>query len=204
MRLSRFIAWRYLFAKKSHNVINIISIISAAGIAVGCAALVVILSIYNGFDSIVRDLNDSHTADVMISPARSPCCGVLWRAGRERVRAVRRAQQGGNRQGRGFALRAGDRSARLYGGRRILAGFRRFEPGGPRPDRRLGTRCPPCFSPAHSGLVPQPDPAGGPAQSAGLAASGAAASRRYRVTGAEFRPEIPDHAARRAARAAGV
>ena len=69
MRLSRFIAWRYLFAKKSHNVINIISIISAAGIAVGCAALVVILSIYNGFDSIVRDLNDSHTADVMISPA---------------------------------------------------------------------------------------------------------------------------------------
>ena len=68
MRLSRFIAWRYLFAKKSHNVINIISIISAAGIAVGCAALVVILSIYNGFDSIVRDLNDSHTADVMISP----------------------------------------------------------------------------------------------------------------------------------------
>ena len=69
MRLSRFIAWRYLFAKKSHNVINIISIISAAGIAVGRAALVVILSIYNGFDSIVRDLNDSHTADVMISPA---------------------------------------------------------------------------------------------------------------------------------------
>ena len=69
MRLSRFIAWRYLFAKKSHNVINIISIISAAGIAVGSAALVVILSIYNGFDSIVRDLNDSHTADVMISPA---------------------------------------------------------------------------------------------------------------------------------------
>ena len=69
MRLSRFIAWRYLFAKKSHNVINIISVISAAGIAVGCAALVVILSIYNGFDSIVRDLNDSHTADVMVTPA---------------------------------------------------------------------------------------------------------------------------------------
>ena len=69
MRLSRFIAWRYLFAKKSHNVINIISIISAAGIAIGCAALVIILSIYNGFDSIVRDLNDSHTADVMVSPA---------------------------------------------------------------------------------------------------------------------------------------
>ena len=69
MRLSRFIAWRYLFAKKSHNVINIISIISAAGIAIGCAALVIILSIYNGFDSIVRDLNDSYTPDVLVSPA---------------------------------------------------------------------------------------------------------------------------------------
>lgn len=70
MQLSRFIARRYLFAKKSHNVINIISIISAAGIAVGCAALVIILSIYNGFDSIVRDLNDAYTADVLVTPAQ--------------------------------------------------------------------------------------------------------------------------------------
>ena len=70
MKLSRFIARRYLFAKKSLGVINIISIISAAGIAVGCAALVIILSIYNGFDSIVRELNDSYTADILITPAK--------------------------------------------------------------------------------------------------------------------------------------
>ena len=76
MKLSRFIAWRYLFAKKSHNVINISSIISATGIAVGSAALVIILSIYNGFDSIVRDLNDSHTADVLVTPAE----GKVFRA----------------------------------------------------------------------------------------------------------------------------
>ena len=69
MRLSRFIAWRYLFAKKSHNVINIISIISAAGIAIGCAALVIILSVYNGFDKVVRTLNDSHTPDILVTPA---------------------------------------------------------------------------------------------------------------------------------------
>lgn len=68
MRVSDFIARRYLFAKKSHNVINIISIISAAGIAIGCAALVVILSVYNGFDSIVRGLNSSYTADVLVKP----------------------------------------------------------------------------------------------------------------------------------------
>ena len=56
MRLPFFIALRYLFAKKSHNVINIVSAISAAGMAVGTAALVVILSVYNGFDSMVRDM----------------------------------------------------------------------------------------------------------------------------------------------------
>ena len=53
MRLSLSIAFRYLFAKKSHNVINIISAISAAGMAVGTAALIIILSVYNGFDRIV-------------------------------------------------------------------------------------------------------------------------------------------------------
>ena len=70
MKLSRFIARRYLFAKKSHNVINIISIISAAGIAIGCAALVIILSVYNGFDGVVRDLNNAATADVLVTPVR--------------------------------------------------------------------------------------------------------------------------------------
>ena len=69
MKLSRFIARRYLFAKKSHNVINIVSGISAAGIATGCAALIIILSIYNGFDRIIRDLSDSHTPDLLIQSA---------------------------------------------------------------------------------------------------------------------------------------
>ncbi len=65
-----FIARRYLFAKKSHNVINIISIISAAGIAVGCAALVIILSIYNGFDDLLKGMFDSYTPDAVIVPER--------------------------------------------------------------------------------------------------------------------------------------
>ena len=69
MNLPGFIARRYLFAKKSHNVINIVSGISAAGIATGCAALIIILSIYNGFDSIIRSLSDSHTPDLLIQAA---------------------------------------------------------------------------------------------------------------------------------------
>ena len=43
MNLPLFIAGRYLFAKKSHNVINIISAISCIGMAVGTAALIIIL-----------------------------------------------------------------------------------------------------------------------------------------------------------------
>ena len=54
MRLPLFIARRYLFARKSHNVINVISAISAAGMAIGTAALILILSVYNGFDSLIK------------------------------------------------------------------------------------------------------------------------------------------------------
>ena len=70
MNTTFFIARRYLFAKKSHNVINIISAISAAGIAVGCAALVIILSIYNGFDDLLKGMFESYTPDVVVTPDR--------------------------------------------------------------------------------------------------------------------------------------
>lgn len=57
-----------MFAKKSHNVINIISAISAIGMAIGVAALVIIMSIYNGFDSLVEGMMSSVEPDLMISP----------------------------------------------------------------------------------------------------------------------------------------
>ena len=61
-----FIAFRYLFAKKSHNVINVISAISAAGIAVGTAALILILSVYNGFDGIIRANLSDLSPDLLV------------------------------------------------------------------------------------------------------------------------------------------
>lgn len=70
MNLSLFIAFRYLFAKKSHNVINIISVISAVGIGIGSMALIVILSVYNGFDNLIKDLYESYEADYIITPAK--------------------------------------------------------------------------------------------------------------------------------------
>ncbi len=69
MNLPLFFAGRYLFAKKSHNVINIISAISVAGMAIGTAALVIILSIYNGFDSLVRNMLGDFDPDILIAPA---------------------------------------------------------------------------------------------------------------------------------------
>ncbi len=69
MRLAPFIAKRYLFAKKSHNVINIISAISAIGMAIGTAALIIILSVYNGFDALIRSMMSNVEPDLMITPA---------------------------------------------------------------------------------------------------------------------------------------
>jgi ABC-type lipoprotein release transport system permease subunit len=68
MRLASFIAGRYLFAKKSHNVINIISAISAIGMAIGTAALIIILSVYNGFDSLIKSMMSNVEPDFLIVP----------------------------------------------------------------------------------------------------------------------------------------
>ncbi|MBR6541571.1 MAG: ABC transporter permease, partial [Bacteroidales bacterium] len=70
MKLPFHIALRYSFAKKSHNVINIISIISAVGIALGSMALIIILSVYNGFDNSIKEILESYKADYVIQPAK--------------------------------------------------------------------------------------------------------------------------------------
>jgi len=52
MKLSVYIAKRYLFAKKSRNAINIISAVSVTGVAVGTMALIIILSVFNGHNKV--------------------------------------------------------------------------------------------------------------------------------------------------------
>ena len=70
MKPGLFIALRYLFAKKSHNVINVISAISAIGMAIGTAALVLILSVYNGFDKLIQsNISDLAPDLLMVSPS---------------------------------------------------------------------------------------------------------------------------------------
>ena len=67
MRVSLYIARRYLFARKSQNAINIISAISMLGVAIGTMALVVVLSVFNGFDKVVKSLFNSFDPDIKIS-----------------------------------------------------------------------------------------------------------------------------------------
>ncbi|MCQ2145066.1 MAG: FtsX-like permease family protein [Bacteroidales bacterium] len=69
MNLPFFIARRYLFAKKSHNVINIISTISSVGMAIGTAALIIILSVYNGFDELVKSMMGTVEPDLLVVPS---------------------------------------------------------------------------------------------------------------------------------------
>jgi lipoprotein-releasing system permease protein len=65
-----YIARRYLFAKKSTNAINIISAISLIGVFVGSAALIIILSVFNGFEEVVLKMFNTITPHLVISPAQ--------------------------------------------------------------------------------------------------------------------------------------
>ena len=67
MNVSFFIARRYLFSKKSHNAINVISAISVCGIAIATMAMVCVLSVFNGFGGIVQDMFSAIDPDLKIS-----------------------------------------------------------------------------------------------------------------------------------------
>ena len=67
MQLPLFIAKRYLISKKSHNLINIITFISMSGIAVGTMALIIVLSVFNGFESVIKSLYHSFDPDLEIT-----------------------------------------------------------------------------------------------------------------------------------------
>jgi lipoprotein-releasing system permease protein len=59
-------AWRYFRAKKSTNVINIISWVCITAIMVGTAALILVLSVFNGFETLVKSLYSSFYPDIKI------------------------------------------------------------------------------------------------------------------------------------------
>lgn len=69
MKLTLFIAGRYLVSKKKQNIINIISAISMGGIIVGTLALVIVLSVFNGFTDLITSFFSRFDPDLKIIPA---------------------------------------------------------------------------------------------------------------------------------------
>ncbi len=69
MNLPIRVARRYLFSKKSTNAINIISGISIFGLSIGTAALILVLSVFNGFEDLITGLFSNFNPDVKIQPA---------------------------------------------------------------------------------------------------------------------------------------
>jgi lipoprotein-releasing system permease protein len=70
MRYERFIARRYLRSKRQMRFINIIMLVSVIGITVGVAALIVVLSVFNGFNSVVTGVLVGFDPHLRIEPAR--------------------------------------------------------------------------------------------------------------------------------------
>ena len=78
-------AWRYFKAKKSTNAINIIAWISIGAIVIGTTALILVLSVFNGFESLVKSLYSSFYTDIKVSPAS----GKIMQLTEEQLRAIR-------------------------------------------------------------------------------------------------------------------
>src|ERR1035437_2842618 len=66
MKFETFIAKRYLISKHKVNFITIISFLSIAGITIGVAALIVVLSVFNGFGSLVTSFLISFDPDIRV------------------------------------------------------------------------------------------------------------------------------------------
>lgn len=69
MNLSAKMAWRYLFARKSTSAINIITMIAGFGVAIGTAALLLVLSVFNGFEDLFLTMFNNLNPDVRIVAA---------------------------------------------------------------------------------------------------------------------------------------
>ena len=68
MNYKLFIAIRYLFSKKRHNTINLITWVSMVGVAIGTTALIVVLSVLNGFENMVQDSFSAFDPSLKILP----------------------------------------------------------------------------------------------------------------------------------------
>jgi len=67
MKFQLFIARRYLLTHKNKTIVNILSYISSLGVAIGTAALVIVLSVFNGFEGLILDMYNSFDPHIKIT-----------------------------------------------------------------------------------------------------------------------------------------
>ncbi len=68
--LANLFARRYLFSRKSHSVINIISGVSVVSVAVPVAAMIILLSVFNGFEMLARNMCSAFDAELTVTPSQ--------------------------------------------------------------------------------------------------------------------------------------
>ncbi len=78
-------AWRYFKAKKSTNAINVISWISIVAMIIGTAVLILVLSVFNGFEGLVKSLYSSFYTDLKVLPSS----GKIIPVSEEQLRKIR-------------------------------------------------------------------------------------------------------------------
>ncbi len=76
MNIALYIARRYLFSGKSKNAVNLITAISLIGVAIGTLALVVVLSVFNGFESLIKSMYQEVNSDFVIRSTQSKSFNV--------------------------------------------------------------------------------------------------------------------------------
>lgn len=76
MKLPLFIAQRYLLAKKSHNLINIVTWISIVSVAVAAFAMVFVLSVFNGFNRVISESIHKLSPDLQITSVKGKTLNV--------------------------------------------------------------------------------------------------------------------------------
>ena len=83
MNFPFFIAKRYFFSSRVSNVIHLISLVSLIGVTVGSFALIVVLSVFNGFEQVVLSLYNSFDSDMRMTPEKGKYFDPAKAAGRD-------------------------------------------------------------------------------------------------------------------------
>jgi lipoprotein-releasing system permease protein len=88
LKLEYFIARRYLLSKRKKNFINVISILALVGVAFSAAALIIVLSVFNGLEDLLHSLNNSFDPEIKIEAAE----GKSFEADQSMIRSLEAVQ----------------------------------------------------------------------------------------------------------------